>query len=317
MRLYALGWVVLVLAASGSAHAETDAQRADALFKQGQKLLDAGKFADACPILAESNRLDPKLGRLLNLAYCHEQEGKSASAWGEYNDAVALATQRNQAERAEFARHHAEQVAKKLSYLRLDFPKGKETVAEIVLDSVQLARDKWTVPLPVDPGRHTLVARAADHIPRSLALEVPAEPGTTPVVIDPLEVEHGPAPIAAPPPEDQSAPEAPRSRTALYVALVTGGMGIVGLGFGGAFGGLAAMKKSDADPHCPMKACDPTGAQSLSDAKAFATVSTVSLIAGGALAATSIVLFLVSPKGAIRKRTGLFVGPISGIAGEW
>lgn len=307
--------VMLGIVLSGSAHADTPAARADALFKQGQKLLDAGKYSEACPILAESHKLDPKLGRLLNLAFCHEHEGKAASAWAEYNDAVALATQRDQKERAEFARQHADQVAKKLSYLRLDFPKGKETVAEIVVDSVQLPREKWTVPLPVDPGKHSVVARAADHVPRTLSVEVPNDPGTTPLAIEPLEVEHvQSAPIDVTPHVD--APIAQPSRGTFYAALVTGALGIAGLGVGAVLGGLAAAKKSDADPHCPMKACDPTGAGSLSDAKTFATVSTIGLIAGGALAATSVVLFIVSPR-APKKNVGILVGPIVGIEGRW
>lgn len=315
MRARVVGIAALVV--SRWAHADTDVARADTLFKQGQRLLDTGKFSEACPILAESHRLDPKLGRLLNLAFCHEQEGKAASAWVEYNDAVALAAQRDQRERAEFARVHAEHVAKKLAYLRLDFPKGKDTVAEIVVDSLQLPRDKWTVPLPVDPGKHSIVARAADHVPRALSIDIPTAPGTTALAIDPLEVEHVAAPIDTAPRADAAVEESRRPRGTFYAALVAGGLGVAGLGVGATFGGLAATKKGDADPHCPAKACDSMGAQSLADAKTFATVSTIGLIAGGALAATSLVLFLVSPKAPARKTVGVFVGPLSGIEGRW
>ena len=40
------------------------AQDADALFKEGRALLDAKKFDEACPKLAESQRLDPGAGTL-------------------------------------------------------------------------------------------------------------------------------------------------------------------------------------------------------------------------------------------------------------
>lgn len=310
MRKTPLGLLVAALFAASSAHAQ-DTERADSLFKQGQELLDAGKVTQACPLFAESHRLDPKLGRLLNLAYCHEQEGKTATAWSEYNDASALATQRAQAERAEFARTHADEIAKKLSYLRLDFPKGRETIAEIVLDSIQLPRDKWGVPIPVDPGKHTVEARASERVPRTVSFDIAAAPGTTPVMLDSLEIERS---------TGTQTEDAPRSRGMFYAALGAAGAGVVGLGLGATFGILASSKKGDADPHCPMKACDPIGASSLSDARTFATVSTVGLVVGGAFAVASVVLFLIAPRGSAERKHARIVplvGPAVGLAGAW
>ena len=61
---------------------DTRAQ-ADDEFNEGKRLMDAGDTAAACAKFAHSQELDPKLGRLLNLAFCHEQQGKTASAWSE------------------------------------------------------------------------------------------------------------------------------------------------------------------------------------------------------------------------------------------
>ncbi len=46
--------------------------RAEYLFREGTKKFDAGKHVEACADFAESLRLGPKLGTLLNLALCHE-----------------------------------------------------------------------------------------------------------------------------------------------------------------------------------------------------------------------------------------------------
>ncbi len=67
----ALGWSV------PAAAQPSNTALAESLFREGKRLSSEKKFAEACPKFAESYRLDPGLGTLLNLATCHESEGQA------------------------------------------------------------------------------------------------------------------------------------------------------------------------------------------------------------------------------------------------
>src|SRR4051812_5478245 len=72
---------------------------AQALFNDAKTLMQAGKYAEACPKLEESQRLGPAIGTQFNLAVCYEALGKMASAWSLYLDVAGVAKSTNQPER--------------------------------------------------------------------------------------------------------------------------------------------------------------------------------------------------------------------------
>jgi hypothetical protein len=90
-------------------------------------------------------------------------------------------------------------------------------------------------------------------------------------------------------------------------AFTMGGLGIAGLAAGGVFGGLVASKTSTTN--CVAKVCNPAGWQEISDAKTFATISTVSFVAGGVLVAGAAVLFIVAPHATRKIALTPIVGP--------
>jgi hypothetical protein len=79
----------ILLSGSASAQTSSDKAAAQALFDAGKRLLSERKYAEACPKLAESQRLDPAPGTLMNLADCYEKAGLTASAWATWLEAAA------------------------------------------------------------------------------------------------------------------------------------------------------------------------------------------------------------------------------------
>jgi hypothetical protein len=155
----ALACLVPRVAAAQSTGAEV--ALAEMLYREGRKLIADGKVSEACPKFAESYRLDAATGTLLNLASCHEAEHKFATAWLEYTEAIDLARRDRREDRIRFAQEHLASIEPKLSRLTVVVPPEVEAPdLEIQVDRVSVRRAAWGVPAPVDPGPHTVEARA-------------------------------------------------------------------------------------------------------------------------------------------------------------
>jgi hypothetical protein len=88
-------WVSAVLASavlawSGIARAQAESSStAETLFREGREAVKRGDYAVACPKFAESQRLDPANGTLLNLALCEEGWGQVSEARRHFREVLA------------------------------------------------------------------------------------------------------------------------------------------------------------------------------------------------------------------------------------
>lgn len=290
---------------AGPAAAQTNAAQAaaaEALYDEGTKLLEAGNAAAACPKLAESFRLDPALGALLSLAVCRERAGQLASAWVTYLDVVARAKASGDAERAGVAKERADALAPRLPRLTIEL--GSAVTS---LPGVKVTRDGQSVDpavastaIPVDPGEHVVTVTATGRgtvEKRVLA----AEGATIRVSVDEVPAAEAPAaPTTPPPSEGGPSEEGTGGLSSLQVTgLITGGVGVVALGVGLAFGAVAMGAQGELDdrgynPDSGVCSTDPGACPGFyDDASGAATLSTVFVIAGTTLAAAGVVLVLV------------------------
>jgi hypothetical protein len=265
---------------------------AEALFRDGRALMAAGDLGAACPKFAESNRIDPKLGTLMNLALCHEKSGRSASAWAEYTDAATLAQRAGQSEREEVARARAAELEPTLPHVVIDADPKSGAVA---LDDQPIGPAAYRTPIPVDPGPHVLRATATGMTPFEQSFSVAQAASTTLKVpaLEPVPARGPEAPHAS---EEASAPAAPTaSSMQRTVGFVVGGAGVVLAGLGAYFGARAFSDKNAAENGCGATFCTAAGNDATNAMKTDETLSTIGVIAGIAAVGVGISFVLWSP----------------------
>ncbi len=277
------------------AQPEPSAQIAQSLFDDGRALMDARRYAEACPKFAESQRLDPGGGTLLNLALCHELEGRTASAWTEFRDALSLAIRDQRKDRRELAEQHILALGPKLVRLTIVVPEAVAASApEITLDRARLPDAAWNTAIPVDPGEHRLVVSAAGRPPWE-GVVTTSEPGRT-YTIEAALLE-APPPRPEPAPVTQLVPRDPprmpvtqRRSTAFWVVLGAGG---VSLATSVVTGLLALNANAYVKDNCSTERsfCRVDDAEASADrARTLAWVSTATLIAAAGAGVVALLL---------------------------
>ncbi len=305
-RVSMLGIVLSVSLESMPARAQGagNAAAAEALFTEGRKLMDQGRFDEACPKLAASNRLDPGAGTLLNLAACYEKNGQTASAWASYREAVSEAHKTGRAQWEDQARAKAAALEPSLSRLTIKVPQGARVPGLVVeRDGTLVDGAQYDIAIPVDPGVHPVTATAPRKQQWATSVSVGPNGASVVVTIPALLVEQGapqPAPSAGLPAErrteDVSADRGGDGGSRRTTGMVLAGAGVVGIGIGSWFGLSARSTHNDALAYCdPSLHCSPRGLELDHQARSKATVSTIAFGAGAALLAGGLVLWLTAP----------------------
>ncbi|MDI1479785.1 hypothetical protein [Polyangium sp. y55x31] len=268
---------------------------AETLFDEGKWLMDEGRYPEACPKFAESQRLDAGVGTLLNLADCLEKIGRTASAWAEFRAAAYAAREKGQVEREQVARERAAALEPRLARLVITAP-WADTVQtlEIRKDGQILGRALWGTAVPVDPGKHVVEAQAEGKRPYRVEVEVPGEATrVTAAIPELMDVPKAPAP----PPPVKPLPNSGGSVHKI-AGIALGGAGVVSV-IAGSILGMQAIARNDASAaHCiEGNLCDATGVALRSEARMRGDAATGTIIAGVLAATGGLVLYLTAPEG--------------------
>ena len=307
-----LSVTLFVAGVSSSAAAQPTLQDktvAQGLFDEGRAEMEQNHVSEACAKFSGSYQLDPSDGTLLNLALCHEKEGRTASAYAELGESVSRAIRDQRPEREKIAREHLAAVTPRLSRLTVVVPLTSLVDGlSVTVDGTTLSRPAWGVAVPLDPGNHIIEARAPDRRTWTATITLPPEQGAEHVEVPALVDEPRPAlsltpPINIPPPPD------PTQKTLGWATI---GVGAAGVAIGSVTGVLAIGKWSGAAKQCPNGVCPSKSVQAGFDgAGTLADVSTASYVVGGVGLAAGLVLLLTAPR-TTSSRGAIHVAPMVG-----
>jgi hypothetical protein len=287
--MFRLSWTtlcpLLLVALPELAFAEArDAVSAEALFRRGREAMEAKRYDEALPWLAESQRLDPAAGTLMNLATCEEKLGKVASAWQHWKEAMDALPPGD--DRVPLARSHIDALERKLPRLAISLATGREQGARVFRDDIELGSASQGVPLPVDAGAHTVTVKMPGRVVERTVVRV-AEGEQKRLEVHPGAIEPSALTVAT------SAPAWPRT-----MGWVMAGAGVAGVGTAAVTGIMLLDYKSTVETECPNKSClSQEGFDAAATARTLTTVNTAAWVAGGVgLGLGAYLLFSTTPR---------------------
>lgn len=308
----------LVVAAPADAQPSEEAD-AERLFREGQKLLEQRRFGEACPKFESAYQKDGQLGTLLNLAFCHKEQGAKWFAWLEFREAEIKAEELGREDNQTFAHKQRVGLEKQLPKLVVDNPDGVP-LTDVLVEERRVPRAEAGEVFAAEVGERKVTFVAKGKKPATLLVEVARAPQPAHVAIPPLEdadpepepvaaapvKEAPPEPPQAPPPDASETSPGRTQRTLAYVAL---GVGAVGLVAGGITGAMTLGSPcAGATDGCTRSERDAADGSAMLSNVSFA-VAGVGLVGGLALLLTAPHARPVEPTARTAPKVGPHVAP--------
>jgi hypothetical protein len=287
--------LALVLLTS-SAAAQTNEADAERLFREGQKLLEERRFGEACPKFEAAYSKDHSLGTLINLAFCHKEQGALWYAWLEFREAEVKATELNRTDRREFAKQRLVELEKQLPKVILDNPQ-KVPLTDVLVEDRKVWEAERGAVFAAEAGQRRFIFKAKGK--KNAAVMVNVVKGDRPQRVTVPEMEDGaeaPAPSDRAPEPAPAKPDAAASsdsnrgstqRTLGWVALGVGGVAAII----GTIEGIATFSNpchgGKVGPECTPEERD--------SGSSTGAISDVSFVVAGLAVAGGLVLLLTAP----------------------
>jgi hypothetical protein len=296
--------------------AETAAARTLAV--DGIKLAQSGKCDEAIPKLDRAEKLHHSAIVLSHLGECEVSEGKLVEGTEMLRKVLREPLPANPSAALGKAYDHAQatlDTAKpKIAGLTISVSAPQGTELRLTVDGLVVASTLLDSELPADPGEHVIEAtapgflKAYAHVTltladkKTIALKLDADPNAPPPA-PPAETEDAQAtPAIAPAPGHLApraiapvVPMAPPPAPNHAAAYVSWGVGLVGVGVGGAFGLITMRDKHNLN--CDSNVCPASSRSAVDTAKRSGNISTIAFGVGGAGLLLGTVLYFSAGSG--------------------
>ncbi|HSN30387.1 MAG TPA: hypothetical protein VLT45_29060 [Kofleriaceae bacterium] len=278
---------------------------AEALFREGRRLLKEGNLAEACEKLEASARLDESVGTLLNVGDCREKNGQLATAWEAFVEAQSVAKEKHD-DRAAVARLRADALEVRVPYVTIAVSDRDRVMGlTIAHDGIAVDLASWTHGVPLDPGIHDIVGTAPGFQPWHTQIDV-TEGDNQHLAVPPLE--RMPPRVALSPPSQSARPDdssderehaSPPSRftTLRKASFGTAAVGLVGIA-GGIYWALEAKDLDrEANAVCPGTLCSDGHALALNHSAQQDALASDAMfgVGGAALVGAAVMWWLGAP----------------------
>lgn len=259
-----------------------DVRRAEVLFQKARALKKQGKAEEACPLFEASQRLDPNGGTLVNIAECHDAQGKTGTAWHELSSALDAAKNVGDKDLVNGIQAQLTAMVPRLPQVVIEIPRRVRLIPNVLIriDGKNVRANEPIHTEVVNTGTHTISATAAGHVDFYRKVMVTGERLKVDVLVSLEKVKPPPLP---PPPD----------RTLTYV-----------------FGGLAGVSLTACAPFIAFATTKPQSTELLGGA-----VATCAVTIGSAV--TALVLYVSEPPAtavtrAPRQKTDFALHPVLG-----
>ncbi len=320
-----------------SDNSEKSVDKARALFREGRELVNAQKYAEACPKFEQSFLIERGIGTMYNLADCWEKLGKTASAHAMFSSTAEAARSMGQPERAQLARERAAALAPKLSRLVILVGTPAKGLT-LWRDDKQVDQGSWGMATPIDTGSHEIKAVAPGKQPFVAHVEIPEFSGTVSVTVPPLaDAVQAPAAksaaqrkrvAAAPADRSEKVRQEPTDRPEAdsssgnnrVLALVVGGAGVGAVVAGVVLALDYRSKNDDATSICPSaincsRAEIERHSQLVDDARSSRNWSYLAFGVGGAAVLGAATIYVTSAPRRESRAARIGVSPLSTASG--
>lgn len=345
-------WTISLIGAiyiSGTAAplAAQNLAKADALYQEGVKRLEAGQYEAACPMLRESYELDPAAGTLFALADCHAFVGEIATAVRRYEeylrlvDAMPADRQAKQVKTGRVTRAQAQfrVLLPDVPRVSFEFPREMPPGTRVEQDGVDLnlgSPNNNNMSLSVDPGEHIVrvIVPGKEAVETRFSLNK-GESKSVRLQVPALEVFPTNILQSARKPSNDGGKTKRREISGMRLgAYILGIPGSVGLGISALLGGFVLKQSGDLLERCPRnegtgKLVCPTheDSETLKHWQRLGTASTVGVaISGTAMIGAGILLMLEPEAKEKNKNIGQLhldifsvdsKGALMGVRGVW